>query len=212
MSQQPGQPTDADLIARGVGGDRAATSELLKRHGPTVRGRLAGKISAVWQSMIDVDDVMQVTYLEAFMRIGSFQARHEGSFLAWLTLIAENNLRDAIKELERQKRPNPRNRVQAATGSEDSYVALVEMLGATMTTPSLVAHRGEVKSALDAALDKLPADYAKVVRLYDLQGKDAKEVAAEIGKSPGAVYMLLARAHDRLKDVLGTESQFFTRT
>ncbi|MDX2132975.1 MAG: sigma-70 family RNA polymerase sigma factor [Planctomycetota bacterium] len=203
-------PTDAELIAAGVAGDRTAATELLKRHGGTVRSRLAGKISPVWQSVVDADDVMQVTYLEAFLRLPSFQPRHEGSFLAWLTLIAENNLRDAIKELERQKRPNPRHRVDAA-GSGDSYVALVELLGATLTTPSLQAHRGEIHDALECALAKLPSDYAKVVRLYDLEGRDAKEVADAIGRSPGAVYMLLARAHERLKDVLGTESRFFTR-
>lgn len=167
-------------------------------------------MSSVWQSALDPDDVMQVTYLEAFLRIERFQPRHEGSFLAWLTLIAENNLRDAIKELERQKRPNPRHRVQAG-GQDDSYVALVELLGATMTTPSIVAARSELQSALDQALNTLPADYAKVVRLYDLEGRDAKEVAQLMGKSPGAVYMLLARAHDRLRDALGSGSQFFSQ-
>lgn len=211
MSGEPNPATDAELLAKAIDGDRASMTELLRRSGPTVRARLASKMSTVWQSALDVDDVMQVTYLEAFMRITSFQPRHEGSFIAWLTLVAENNLRDAIKELERQKRPNPRNRVQAGSG-DDSYVALVEMLGATMTTPSIQAARGELKGALDTALDKLPSDYAKVIRLYDLEGRDAAEVAKELGRSPGAVYMLLARAHDRLKDVLGTESRFFTRT
>lgn len=210
MSQEANHASDADLLTKAIGGDQPAMAELLRRQGPVVRARLASKMSAVWQSALDVDDVMQVTYLEAFMRITQFQPRHEGSFLAWLTLVAENNLRDAIKELERQKRPNPRNRVQAGAG-DDSYVALVEMLGATMTTPSIQAARGELKGALDQALQKLPADYAKVIRMYDLEGRDAAEVAKEIGRSPGAVYMLLARAHDRLKDVLGNESRYFTR-
>ncbi|GJQ28207.1 MAG: RNA polymerase sigma factor RpoE [Phycisphaerae bacterium] len=210
MPTDPATPSDADLLTKATTGDQAAMAELLRRHGPVVRARLASKMSTVWQSALDVDDVMQVTYLEAFMRITSFQPRHEGSFLAWVSLIAENNLRDAIKELERQKRPNPRNRVQATAG-QDSYVALVEMLGATMTTPSIQAARGELVGALDQALAKLPPDYAKVIRLYDLEGRDANEVAKEVGRSPGAVYMLLARAHDRLKDVLGSESRFFTR-
>ena len=98
-----------------------------------------------------------------------------------------------------------------AGGQDDSYVALVELLGATMTTPSIVAARSVLQSALDQALNTLPADYAKVVRLYDLEGRDAKEVAQLMGKSPGAVYMLLARAHDRLRDALGSGSQFFSQ-
>jgi len=55
----------------------------------------------------------------------------------------------------------------------------------------------------------LPPDYEKVVRLYDLQCKSAVEVAAELGRSEGAVYMLRARAHERLKQELGSSSQFF---
>ncbi|MFA6044286.1 MAG: RNA polymerase sigma factor [Phycisphaerales bacterium] len=204
-------PEDAALMQRAIGGDRAAVAELLKLYGPIVRARLAGKLSPVWQSVLEPDDIMQVTYMEAFMRIERFQPRHEGSFLAWLTLIAENNLRDAVKELERQKRPNPRNRVQAGPG-DDSYVALVELLGATVTTPSLVAARCEVKTALDQALEKLPPDYAKAVRMYHLEGRDCKEVAEVLGRSQGAVYMLLARAQDRLKDVLGSSSKFFSNT
>lgn len=206
-----GACNDDQLIARAIAGDRAATADLLRLHGPTVRARLAGKISPVWQSILEPDDIMQVTYMEAFLRIDRFQPRHEGSFLAWLTLIAENNLRDAVKELERQKRPNPRNRVQA-DAKNDSYVALVELLGATVTTPSLVAARHEVKSALDLALEKLPPDYAKAVRMYHLEGRDCKEVAEALGRSQGAVYMLLARAQERLKDVLGSSSKFFSHT
>ncbi len=207
----PTPPTDAELLAKATGGDQPALVELLRRHGPTVRARIAGKISSIWQSMIEPDDVLQVTYVEAVMDIGRFQPRHEGSFLAWLTLLAENNLRDAIKELDRAKRPSPRKRVTAGP-SDESYVALVELMGATLTTPSIQAAKGEIKTALDAALDRLPPDYARVIRLYDLAGKNIEEVCAEMGKSQGAVFMLRARAHDRLKQVIGTESQFFSRT
>lgn len=53
---------------------------------------------------------MQVTYTEAFLRIGTMQARNEKSFVAWLSQIAQNNLRDAIRALECGKRPNPKHR------------------------------------------------------------------------------------------------------
>jgi RNA polymerase sigma-70 factor (ECF subfamily) len=210
MSDSPTDKPDSQLLDQAGAGDRAAMAELLRRHGPVVRSRLAARISSVWQASLDADDVMQVTYLEAFLRITSFQPRSEASFVAWLSQIAENNLRDAIKELERLKRPNPRNRVQPAPAGEDSYVALVELLGATLTTPSIQAARGELKAALDDALAKLPPDYAQVIRLYDLEGLDATEVGRRMNRSQGAVYMLLARAHDRLRDFLGTESRFFT--
>lgn len=198
------------LCARAVEGDEAALSTLLERLGPTVRLRLNGKIGKAWQSVIDADDIMQVTYLEAFLQIERFAARGPGSFVAWLAQIAENNLRDAVKGLERAKRPDPRKRVQATGAGEDSYVALVELLGVTNTTPSVHAARGEIKTALDHVLATLPPDYEKVIRMLDLMGKSVAEVAEELKRSPGAVHMLRARAHDHLKVALGSASRFFS--
>lgn len=210
----PGRTTHADLVARAGAGDQGALVALLGEYGPRVRARLAGKISSTWQSVLDADDVMQVTYLEAFLRIDRFVTGGEGTdaggaFQAWLAQIAENNLRDAIRHLGRDKRPNPRRRVRAPAG-EDSFVALVELLGVTTTTPSRQAGRAEIVTFLQAALDKLPPDYAKAVRLYDLEGCSSADAAKELGRSPGAFFMLLARARDRLRETLGTESMFFS--
>jgi len=198
-----------ELMKRAVSGDLQALTELLEACGPIVRQRLANAISPLWRSAIDEDDVMQVSYMEAFLRIDRFQPSDSGSFTAWLTRIAQNNLRDAIKELEAAKRPNPRRRAELRS-PEDSCVALVELLGATSTTPSRQAARGEAVTAVDHALALLPPDYAKVIRMYDLEGRDAAEVAAAVGRSKGAVFMLRARAHDRLREVIGAVSQFFS--
>lgn len=198
-----------ELMKRAVSGDQQALTELLEACGPIVRQRLANAISPLWRSAIDEDDVMQVSYMEAFLRIDRFQPSDSGSFTAWLTRIAQNNLRDAIKELEAAKRPNPRRRAELRS-PEDSCVALVEMLGATSTTPSRQAAREEAVNAIDHALALLPPDYAKVIRMYDLEGRDAAEVAAAIGRSKGAVFMLRARAHDRLREIIGAASRFFS--
>ncbi|MCA9287330.1 MAG: sigma-70 family RNA polymerase sigma factor [Phycisphaerales bacterium] len=205
-----GEPSDGELATRAAGGDDAAFAALLKRHGPTVRGRIKHAIGQHWKSVLDEDDVMQVTYLEAALKIATFSDRGEGSFVAWIQRIADNNLRDSIRGLERAKRPDPRKRLADKPPGE-SYAALVEVMGFTLTTPSVKAARGEMVTELDRALSKLPPDYEKVLRLYDLQGKDIESVAADLGKSQGAVYMLRARAQERLAEVIGNESRFFSR-
>lgn len=203
--------SDTELIMLAVEGHEGSLTELLERHGPTVRGRLAASISQHWKSSLDEDDVLQVSYLEVFLRIKSFEDRGEGSFLAWLSRIADNNLRDAIRGLERAKRPDPRRRVQPRS-HEDSYAGLVGLLGVTYTTPSINAARGEMITELDRALSRLPGDYGRVICLYDLDGRPIEEVAQELGRSPGAVYMLRARAHERLAEQLGNESKFFSHS
>lgn len=204
-----GDRTDQELLLdKARQGDREALVSLLTSIAPQIRRKLAGKITAPLRSSIDEDDVMQVTFLEACLSIRRFSTGGPGEFVAWLTRMAENNLIDAIRSIESGKRPDPRKRVRPTT-REDSYLGLVALLGATYSTPSLHAARGEVCSALELALRALPPDYEKVVRLYDLQCKTATEVAAELGRSEGAVYMLRARAHERLKEELGSSSQFF---
>jgi RNA polymerase sigma-70 factor (ECF subfamily) len=197
------------LLQRAVEGDAPALRALLEHFGGEVRRRISGRIEKRWRASLDEDDVMQVTYLEAFLHIDQLTARDAASFLAWLTRIAENVLRDAIRGLSRQKRPDPARRIGSAPGA-DSYVGLLECLGVTTTTPSREAARRDAAAILEKAIERLPEAYRTAVRLYDLEGRPIAEVAERISRSVGAVHMLRARAHDRLRQDLGTSSQFFT--
>ena len=200
---------DPSLLQRAVEGDTAALRVLLEHFGGEVRRRISGRIDKRWRASLDEDDVMQVTYLEAFLHIDQLTARDSASFLTWLTRIAENAVRDAIRGLSRQKRPDPARRLVAAQGA-DSYVGLLECLGVTTTTPSREAARHDAAAILETAVSRLPEDYKTAVRLYDLEGRPVAEVAADMRRSVGAVHMLRARAHDRLRQDLGTSSQFFS--
>ncbi len=199
--------SDDELLTRAARGDLDAVTQLLERHGPRIRQTL--RIGKQWQSKFSADDVMQVTYLETLMRTDGSLPDNGTSFHRWLKRVAENNLRDAIKELSRSKRPPPHKRVESPPGDE-SYVELLEHLCTTSSTPSRNVARGEARSALEDAIEKLPADYATVVRLYDIEGRSGPEVASAMGRSRGAVVMLRARAHDRLAELLGSGSKFFS--
>ena len=81
-------------------------------------------------------DVMQVTYLEAFLHIDQLTARDTSAFLAWLTRIAENAIRDAVRGLTRTDRvarratrhppaniPSPRSSMLSLLSAEDLIFA-----------------------------------------------------------------------------------------
>jgi RNA polymerase sigma-70 factor, ECF subfamily len=200
-------PADDELLSAAAAGDTNALAVLLRQHGPAVRRRL--HISSVWNGILDAADVMQVTYLEAFLRIGQLRARTTEGFVAWLTRLAQSNLQDAMKELKRQKRPDPAHRLQPVSRG-DSGSSLLDAVNAATQTPSRDAARNESRQALEAALAQLPPAYAEVVRLHDLEGCTFSEVATALGRSPGAVYMLRARACEQLRELLGSESRFFS--
>ena len=196
------------LIAEAVSGDDDALRLLLETHHAVLRARIAPQIGRRYQSALSVEDVLQLTYLEVFLRIAQYRLDAGGTFLNWLTAIAENNLRDAIRELERQKRP-PRARQVGARIGDDSYVTLLASIPGTQTPPAQKASRKEIREIIEAALAELPPDYATVIRLCDLEGRSGAEAAEAIGKSRGAVYMIRLRARDRLAEILGSSSKFF---
>lgn len=203
-------PDNESLLASALKGDRGSLVSLLEALAPQIRGRIEPKITAHLRPSLDADDVMQVTYMEAYLRLSRFKTGGVAGFVSWLTRLAENNLIDAIRALESAKRPDPRNRVTGGGSPEQSMVALVEMLGATTSTPSRHAAKGEAGKFLEQALAAVPPDYAKVVRMFDLEGRPMSEVAREIGRSEGAAYMLRARAHERLREEMGPGNRFFT--
>lgn len=200
---------DRELLERATSGDQSALVALLERDGPRVERLLASKIGSKWRGVLSIEDVMQVTYIEVFLHIHEFQPRGDGAFHAWLRRIAENNLRDAVRDLGRKKRPHPDMRIGTAQRDE-SAAALLDQLGFTNATPSQFAGKREAARALDSALNRLPDDYAQVIRSYELEGEPISAVAAAMNRSAGAIYMLRGRALERLREIIGTESMFFS--
>src|SRR5690349_19303684 len=98
---------EPDLFRRALTGDNVALGEVLQKASHDVRGHLSAQMPRRWQAVLAIDDVMQVTYLEAFLRIRQFHGDNQAAFVVWLQRTADNNLRDAIRGLECGKRPPP---------------------------------------------------------------------------------------------------------
>ncbi|MFO0839893.1 MAG: RNA polymerase sigma factor [Phycisphaerae bacterium] len=188
----------AELIEQATRGDQEALSDLLAANSPALRQYLQHELADRWRGVVEVDDVLQVTFLEAFLGIAEFVPAGPSAFANWLRRIADNNLRDAVRKGEREGR----RRRELPESYEESCAALLVDLFATSTTPSRAAQRGEAGQLVRHALERLPDDYAQVIRLSDLEGRNGPEVAQHMHRSPGAVRMLLARARERLRQLL----------
>jgi len=191
-------------VSRAAGGDRAALEELLRECAPRVRARVA--VHDRWRRSLDPEDVMQVTFLEAFLRAGSLRARDLAGFEAWLGRIAANNLRDALRGLQREKRPEAHQRVTHGPGGESARTLLGRLASEDSSVGARVAGR-EAVGLLHDALGRLPDSYRRVVEAVDLEERPVAEFAAEDGRSPGAVHMLRSRAHERLRELLTSPAE-----
>jgi RNA polymerase sigma-70 factor (subfamily 1) len=203
--------SELDLVKQAIAGDASALTDLLERAGPEVRHKLTPAIPSRWRAVLSPEDVMQETYIDAFLDVYQFQPRGEGSFFAWLMTIAKRNLLDAVRMLEADKRARNGHQVRSGANA-DSLDNLHEQLAWTRTTPSRHAARSESRVLLKRAIEQLPQTYRTVVLLYDLEGKSVKEVAEALGRSPGAVFMLRSRAHRLLSANLGTASLYLSDT
>lgn len=143
------------------------------------------------QAPSHAEDLAAEVWLDAAAGLGRFDG-DEAGFRRWLFTIAHRRLvdqrrRDArhrslIGALERSGRPNPMD-------SE------AELLAASGTEAALALIAG------------LPRDQAEVVLLRVVGGLDANEVAAIVGKTPGAVRVLQHRALKRLAGQLVDEGR-----
>jgi RNA polymerase sigma factor (sigma-70 family) len=197
------------LVQRAVRGDRNAVVELLEEHGPRVRADIGRRLPRRWRSLLSEDDVMQQTYADALRSIAHFKPIGDDAFQRWLFTLAKCNLMDATRMLEADKRGGRHRRIEPET-SDESISRLFDTLSQTGGTPSRAVANAEARTALASAIDRLPDTYGRVIRLYDLEGQDVEAVAATLDRSAGAIYMLRARAHDRLRTILGKASSFFS--
>lgn len=200
--------SDDELLARAKQGDRDALTRLLQKFGPRVRATL--NINPCWRPLLDVDDVMQVTYFEAFRQIAQFRSA-AAAFLPWLRRIAQNNLRDAVDWLSRKQRPQPKQRLFPPPGA-DSVLWLSELVTESGTTPSGHLAAEETRRILEREVANLPRDYRHVLQRLYFEGQPVRVVAREMGRTPGAVHLLRIRAVDWLRDRFGSGSRLLGET
>ncbi len=201
--------SDQDRSSAAPGGDRSQSARLLAEHGLAVLEWLSDKIPRRWQAVLSAEDVLQQTCIDAFLHFDQFVPETENSFAAWLRTIAERNLLNALRGLEADKRGGKHRRVEPRT-ADDSFDLLCEQLASSQSTPSRHVARDEARAALSNAVQQLPEDYRRVVQMYDLDAQPVEDVARVLNRSPGAVHMIRARAHEWLGEVLGSATRYFS--
>ncbi len=182
-----------ELIDRARKGDRNAFDELTKRFSTRLRESVEKWSRFRLGNRVDADDVLQETFLRAYRSLERFEApdrNNEESFLRWICGIAKRALGDLTRKTA--YRENPAASIERVAGDPSQ---------------SRVQRREERLERLQRALDQLPPDYRRVLILSRLEGLSAQEIADRMGRTPNAVYHLIVRALQLLREQFGdTES------
>lgn len=203
---------EAALIDAAVAGDDAALERLLMRSHRRLAAHLESKMPRALRRLLNVEDILQDTYLTVFQKIGDYRYRGHGSFFRWLATVGDSRLIDTIKSERTTKRGGDYRRVENATSPKTgSVVEFLDLLSTDERTPSGDAAGHEARHCVQAALNDLKEDHREVLQLRYLEGLPVREVAERMHRSEGAVCLLCHRALKRLQELLGTSTRFFSR-
>jgi RNA polymerase sigma-70 factor (ECF subfamily) len=186
--------SDALLVSAAKSGDAIAFVELSRRHSEMIL-RKTYRIVKNWQ---DAEDVLQESFMKAFVHLGGFQERC--SFSSWLTRIAINS----ALMLLRKKRGHFEI---SADAMEDEFGAW-NRWGPTdgAESPESCCARREREELLNGAIQGLPPLLREVVQLSHGEDRTMQEIAQFLCISVPAVKSRLARARTALRISLASRN------
>jgi RNA polymerase sigma-70 factor (ECF subfamily) len=188
-------PSFADLIRRIRSGDSQAAEELVRRYEPAVRLEVRLRLRDVrLRRLCDSMDICQSVLGSFFVRAaaGQFDLDRPDQLLKLLVAMARNNVAYQARK-ERAKRRDSRRLESVGPATRD--------VAAADPSPSRLLAGKELLAELWHRLG------AEERRLADLRagGLSWDEIAAELGGTPAARRMQLARAVDHVAHQLGLD-------
>jgi RNA polymerase sigma-70 factor (ECF subfamily) len=131
------------------------------------------------RSRQEAEDLTAEVFHRALANLDRFEWRGV-PFAAWLFRIAAHAITDRARQMTRE-------RGESLLRSE----------------PEPAPERVEERAALYRAVRELPSDQRRVIEMRFTEDKTIREVAAQLGRSEGAVKQLQLRAVQNLRDRLG---------
>ena len=192
MPSVPDYPTaeEPQLVEWAKGGDLQAFEELVARY----RDRAYVRAYSIMRNEDLAVDLSQNAWVKAWQRLAQFHG--DASFTTWLNRIVTNLCLD---ELRRQKRARMDSieEIEEATGPVENRMEIQEV------DPMERIAREELRSRIDAAMDKLSDNHRTVLVLYEYEQIEYKQIAEKMGTSIGTVMSRLFYARKKMAALLG---------
>ena len=186
-NETPTEMSDELLVSAAKSGDANAFVELSRRHSTKLLHRTY-RITRNWQ---DAEDVLQESFLKAFIHLKDFEER--SSFASWLTQITINS---ALMIL-RKKRCHPEISIE---GNNDDYEAPERREPRDLRpNPESRCVLRDRKQLLEEAILGLPVLFREVLQLRRTQECSVRELAEALGISVPAAKSRLSRAKTALR-------------
>ena len=177
--------SDPDLIARARKGESEAFGELYRRYFDPIFRYLRTRV----EQEKDAEDLAEAVFLRAYQSLHRYRERG-WPFSAFLYQVARNALADHYRK------GRPETDLTEAEGLGTAARALDEDL--------VMAER---MRTVQQAMIGLPTDYQEVIRLRVLLGVPTETAAQWMGRSEGAIRVMLYRALTALRAKLSEQDE-----
>jgi RNA polymerase sigma-70 factor (ECF subfamily) len=196
-----------DSLTRLRSGDTAALAEFIESHRPQLMAFIERQLGTALRRKVEPDDVFQETSAEALRALPTAELGDRDPF-SWLCQTAERRIIDLHRRFFGAKKRDAGREVPLGTpgsGSDSQQAGLINLLVASMTTPSQAFSRNAREAKLQEALEKLPSEQREALRLRYIENLPSKEIAQRLGKTDAAVRVMLTRSLKKLQDLLGDD-------
>ena len=182
---------DVQLVEEALGGNQLSFQLLIERY----QDRIFALARHYTKSAVEVEDIVQDTFLKAYRRLETFQ--RQSSFSTWLYRIAVNTALDFLKRMGRSP-------VQAVEDPElsASPVRAQAGSGVAIAAPDARLRREEIARITAEVLAELPEIFRTVLILREYEDMPYQEMADVLGISIGTVESRLFRARARFKEAM----------
>lgn len=210
----PGCPADDETVAarqrealekRVRAREPAALAEYIELRRAQMLAYIQRQVSSALAKKIDADDLLQDVSAAALRALPDYDLGDRDPF-SWLCQLAERRIIDAHRRFTSQKRSSERELAIDAADPDSSQGGLVNLLVASLTTPSEAFSRDQRQFKLQEALRHLDETPREALRLRYVEGLPTKEIAERLGKTDGAVRVMLTRSLSKLQVILGSDA------
>jgi len=184
---------DLNLVAETLAGSQLSFQLLVERY----QARMFALVRHYTRNPVEVEDIVQDTFLKAFTRLQGFQ--QQSSSYTWLCRIAINTSLDFLKRCGRSPVRGAEDPELAAGG--DTQPGSRSSVSST-PAPDSRMEQAEVARITQQVLDELPEIFRTVLVLREFEDMAYQDIADVLGISIGTVESRLFRARAKFKDKL----------
>lgn len=200
------QDQEEVLLAQVRQGDQNAVAEYLEVKRPQLQAFIDRQLGPALRRKVDVEDIFQEVSIDCVRAVGDVDLKEREPF-NWFCQQAERRVIDAYRKyFGAQKRDASKEMALGNPGGGTQEGGLINLLVASMTSPSQAFSRQQKEFRLLEKISELPEEQSEAIRLRYVQGVSTREIAELLGKTDGAVRVMLTRTIRQLSSDLGVDT------